>query len=96
MIYTFHPHAERELEEVQNYYASIRNELGESFRLDVGTTLSRILQYPSGWQELSGIVRRCRLTHFPYIVLYRVKVNEIRILAVMHQRREPKYWEYRT
>ena len=38
MIYTFHPHAERELEEVQNYYASIRNELGESFRLDVGTT----------------------------------------------------------
>jgi plasmid stabilization system protein ParE len=96
MIYTFHPHAERELEEVQNYYASIRNELGESFRSDVSLTLSRILQYPSGWQSLSGIVRRCRLTHFPYIVLYRVKANEIRILAVMHQRREPKYWQDRT
>ena len=96
MNYTFHPHAERELEEIENYYDSILHELGDEFRDDVNMTLTRILRFTEGWQSLSGTVRRCRLSDFPYGIIYRVKPDHIRILAMPHQRRKPDYWKYRS
>ncbi len=35
MNYSFHPHAEKELEEIENHYDSIREELGDRFRARV-------------------------------------------------------------
>lgn len=96
MNYSFHPHAERELEEIENYYDGIREGLGDRFREEMEMTVSRILKYPNGWQSLSAVVRRCRLNSFPYGIIYRVKSDEIRLLAVMHHHREPDYWTYRT
>lgn len=96
MNYTFHPHAERELEEIESHYDSILHELGDRFREDVEMTLSRILEFPNAWQPLSRVIRRCRLTKFPYALIYRVHRDEIRLLAVMHYRREPNYWTSRN
>ena len=96
MNYSFHPHAEKELEEIENYYDSIREELGDRFREDIEITVSRILKFPNSWQPLSPIVRRCRLKSFPYGIVYRIKPHEIRLLAVMHHHREPNYWTYRS
>jgi plasmid stabilization system protein ParE len=95
MNYSFHPHAERELEEIESHYDGILHELGNRFREDVEETISRILKFPSGWQPLSELVRRCRLNSFPYGIIYRVKPDDIRLLAIMHYRREPDYWNYR-
>lgn len=95
MNYSFHPHAERELEEIESHYDSILRELGNRFREDVELTIARILKFPDGWQPLSRVVRRCTLSGFPYGIIYRVKPDEIRMLAVMHQRREPGYWKTR-
>ena len=96
MNYSFHPHAEKELEEIENYYDSIREELGNRFRAEIEMTLSRILKLPNAWQPLSETVRRRRLSTFPYGIVYRLKADEIRILAVMHLHREPNYWKDRT
>jgi plasmid stabilization system protein ParE len=96
MNYTFHPHAERELEEIESHYNGILHELGNRFREDVEMTVSRILQFPNGRQQLSRVTRRCRLDRFPYAIISRVKTNEIRLLAVMHHRREPNYWKSRS
>ena len=96
MNYTFHPHAEKELEEIENYYDSIREALGNRFRDEIEMTILRILKFPNGWQPLSPIVRRCRLNGFPYGIIYRVKSEEIRLLAVMHLHRKPDYWTDRT
>jgi plasmid stabilization system protein ParE len=96
MNYTFHPHAEKELEQIENHYDSIRKGLGNRFRDEIQTTISRILKFPNGWPQMSGNVRRCRLNSFPYGIIYRVKPREIRVLAVMHHRREPDYWTHRT
>jgi len=78
MNYAFHPHAERELEEIESHYDSILHELGDRFREDVEMTLSRILEFPNGWQLLSKATRRCRLSRFPYAIIYRVRKDEIR------------------
>jgi plasmid stabilization system protein ParE len=95
MNYTFHPHVERELEEIESHYDSILHEPGDRFREDVEMTLSRILEFPSGWQLLSKVHRRCRLSRFPYAIIYREGKEEIRLLALMHHRREPNYWKNR-
>jgi plasmid stabilization system protein ParE len=96
MKYSFHPHAEKELEEIENYYDGIRAELANRFRTEIETTVSRILKLPNAWQPLSAAVRRCRVNGFPYGIIYRVTPYEIRMLAVMHLHREPDYWTDRS
>jgi plasmid stabilization system protein ParE len=95
MTYSFHPHAEKELEDVENYYDGISEDLGDRFRAEIESALSRIIKLPNAWQPLTKTVRRRRLIDFPYGIVYRVKTDEIRILAVMHLHREPGYWAYR-
>jgi plasmid stabilization system protein ParE len=96
MKYTFHPHAEKELDKTENYYHDISEELGDRFREDIETTISRIRKFPRAYQLVSRIHRRCRLSDFPYGIVYRLKPNEIRVLAVMHLHREQDYWIHRT
>ena len=96
MNYSFHPHAEKELEEVETYYDNIREELGDRFRAETEMAISRILDFPNAWQRLSQNTRRRALKTFLYGIVYRVKTDEIRILAVMHLHREPNYWVDRT
>jgi len=95
MNYSFHPHAETELENAENYYDQISEDLGNRFRAEIEMALSRIIRFPKAWQPLTKAVRRRRLINFPYGIVYRVKTNEIRVLAVMHLHREPGYWTYR-
>ena len=96
MKFTFHPHAEKELEETENFYNDISEERGNRFREEVETMMSRIRKFPRGCQPVSRIHRRCRLSSFPYGIVYRSKPTEIRVLAVMHLRRKSDYWAYRT
>ena len=91
MNYSFHPHAEKELEEIETHYDSLGEGLGDRFRKEIEVTISRILKFPNGWQPLSPYVRRCRLSSFPHGIIYRVTPNEIRLLAIMHLHREPNY-----
>lgn len=46
MNYSFHHHAEKELEEIEKYYDDIRDELGDRFRDEIQLTISRILKRP--------------------------------------------------
>jgi len=96
MNYTFHPHAEKELEQIETHYDNIRERLGDRFREEIQRTISRILKFPNGWPPLSATIRRCRLNKFPYEIIYRIFPAEIRVLAVKHHRRRPYYWAYRT
>ena len=70
MNYSFHPHAEKELEEVENYYDGIAEPLGDRFRAEIEITISRVLKFPEGWHALSSLVRRCRLNSFAYGLVY--------------------------
>ena len=96
MTYSFHHDAERELEEAENYYDNIDEQLGDRFRAEVEVSIARILAFPKLWHPLTKTVRRRRLSSFPYGIIYRAKSeDEIRILAVMHLHREPGYWRSR-
>ena len=59
-------------------------------------TLHRIQRHPLAYRQVEGDIRKCRVTHFPYGVIYRVRSDLIEIIAVMHLRRSPGYWKQRT
>ena len=96
MSHTFHPHAEKELAEIEKYYDSQGEAISNRFRADLELAITRILRFPHSSQPLTRSIRRRRLNAFPNGVIYRLRTDEIRILAVTHLRREPWYWLGRT
>ena len=56
--------------------------------------LNELVDFPSAAPLHAGVRKRL-LTNFPYALLYSLREDEIRILAVSHQRRRPFYWQGR-
>jgi len=56
--------------------------------------MDAIRRAPERFPELEpGIRRRLVLHRFPYAVLYRLVGDEIQVVAIMHMRRRPGYWQ---
>lgn len=77
-------------------YDSINVDLGNHFIQEIEQALERIEQFPEAWTLLSTNSRRCRLSSFPYGVVYQITSQGIMIVAVMHFQRKPGYWENRS
>lgn len=92
---TFHTLAEDELNEAASYYEFERRGLGLAFVEAVRATVAQITAFPQAAKLITQSVRRKNLHGFPYSVLYKIKTNEIRVLAIMHQKRQPLYWRGR-
>ena len=96
MRVTFNELAERELNDGAHYYEHEQPGLGSAFITDVQRCTEAILAYPLAGSIVRGSIRRRLCQRFPYGLLYTVRQNELRILAVMHLRRRPFYWVGRT
>jgi plasmid stabilization system protein ParE len=89
----FHPAARRELEEAIDSYNAERQGLGREFREEVQRVLALLSRFPRLGQPVWGSVRRMMLSRFPYHIYYRLLASDnLRILAVAHNRRRPEYW----
>ncbi|MPZ20673.1 MAG: type II toxin-antitoxin system RelE/ParE family toxin [Luteitalea sp.] len=90
------PLAEVDLADAARWYDDEQAGLGAKFLSEVSRTLARIrerpLQFPIVWRG----VRRALLHTFPYAVYFRASDDVIVILAVLHQRRNPKVWQRRA
>jgi len=93
--YSFHPDAEKELNEAIAYYNECQNGLGLEFVKEVYLAIQNILSFPRAWATLSSNTRRCLTNRFPYGVIYQVTDKEVFVIAVMHLNREPNYWKKR-
>ena len=92
MTYSFHPLAEKELNDAIDYYNECQDGLGIEFAKEVYNAIQIILQFPQAWSSLSKNTRRCITNRFPYGVIYQVKKDEIIIIAVMQLNKKPNYW----
>jgi hypothetical protein len=93
--YSFHPDAEKELNEAISYYNECQNSLGLEFAKEVYLTIRNILSFTHAWASLSANTRRCLTNRFPYGVIYQITDEEVFIVSVMHLNREPGYWKNR-
>lgn len=81
-----------EIREAAAYYGLESAALRERFLLAVEEALQQVVTHPEAAAVVRGSVRRQLLRRFPYALLYAIRGNEVRILAVMHQKRRPYYW----
>lgn len=95
MRFSFHEEAEAELDQTVGYYEDCLPELGLDFAGEIYAAIDRITQFPKAWSLISRRTRRCLVNRFPFGVIYQVKSNHVRILAVADLRRRPGYWRGR-
>ncbi len=92
---SIHESAEFEIDEAVDFYEMECLGLGRVFIDEIEKAIESISQFPEASQILRGRVRRKVLHKFPYSVVYSIRPDEIRILAVAHQKRRPFYWRGR-
>jgi toxin ParE2 len=87
--------AEIELDDAVQWYGAQGPGLGNAFLIEVLSAANRIARFPQTWHPLGEGVRRCRLSRFPYGLIYTIENNDILVLAVAHLHRRPDYWRNR-
>jgi len=92
LAYSFAPEARAELLEAIQYYESKSRGLGAAFLSSVEDGLDQLVSFPESAPILYRKVRRKTLRRFPYNLLYSIRKQEIRVLAVMNQTQRPFYW----
>lgn len=84
------------LAEGRDWYDSHRQGLGLEFLTAVERVFARIRETPELHAvELRG-VRRTGTERFPYVVYYRLLIESIEVLAVLHGSRDPRRWRSRA
>lgn len=91
----FHDRAEEELNEAAGYYARARPGLGDAFLAEIHRAVEALLAAPLAGAVVEGDVRWWLVKRFPYSVLYRIRDDHVRILAIAHQKRRSFYWRRR-
>lgn len=93
----FNPLAERELTEAIRYYEERSSGLGFKLLEEVEHAVIFIRRHPEAAPRVLNSIRRFVLPQFPYYLLYRhLQGGGLRVLAVAHQKRHPRYWVGRT
>lgn len=87
--------AEIELDEAVRWYGEQAPGLGDAFLIEVLATADRITRFPEAWHRLGASIRRCRLSRFPYGLIYTIDSGDVLVLAVAHLHRRPDYWRDR-
>ena len=93
MTVRWHPRAEDELNDVAAFYVERDlRAVAIAFIEEARRVVELARTKPSAGAPLRGGLRRWRLRTYPYSIIYRDKVDHIRILAVAGDRQRPFYW----
>ena len=92
MRFYFHEYAETEFNKAIDYYENCHHGLGIEFAQEVYAAIDRIIRFPEAWSPLSKNTRRCIVNRFPFGVIYQLKYDTVRIIAVADLRHKPDYW----
>ena len=93
----FAPEVPDELAEAALWYEARRQGLGTEFLSEVETVLPLIRRRPRSFPLLRDVdpmleIRWALLPRFPYALVFLVREEELRVLAVAHAKRRPGYW----
>lgn len=98
MKFSSNIHVETELAEGRDFYqAQVGLALAADFLEEYNRVIKLLLRYPQFGTPLNDTaVRKQPMKRFPYNIIYRINDESLRILAVAHQSRKPKYWQSRA
>lgn len=95
------PEAEAELSAAAAYYERQVRGLGRAFIAATRAVRQRLRCCPDSGSLVDGVdtdlgVRRLPVPRFPYQVVYLRAGDDVHVIAVAHDRREPGYWGTRV
>jgi toxin ParE1/3/4 len=77
------------------WYLERNARAADEFQFAFERALDEVTETPLRWPEIVPGVRRRLFAKFPYSLVYVVDDARITLLAVMHHRRRPAYWQPR-
>ena len=83
----FRVEAERDLEDIQDYYNKINPGITDNFFIEFFETMDFIEDEPKLYQARYRNIRIAPLHRFPFGIHYRETKNEITIYRVLHTKR---------
>ncbi len=97
MIPSVGPEADRELTDGAVFYAGEGGrELGLAFIAEFERSLDFLCLHPHIGAPWRNNRRRLPLRRFPYSIIYYIRDDELRVVAIAHHRQRPNYWADRT
>jgi hypothetical protein len=92
---SFHELAEFELNDAAAFFESKTAGLGVRFVSAVEKAVAEIEQHPQASPIIHQRIRRKLVRRFPYSIMFTIKPDHLRILAIANQKRRPFYWRGR-
>jgi toxin ParE1/3/4 len=91
------PEAEGEIVAALEWYEQRRPGLGVDFLADLEIAIRDIWEHPEAWPvwRPKFPFRKRVMARFPYVIMYRITDEQIRVVAVAHAKRRPGYWAER-
>ncbi len=90
-----HPEAEAEFLHSFDFYSEDITRNAERFIREVEEAFESISQFPERYPVFEYDARANVLKRFPFSVVYRVRNDEVHVVAIEHQSRQPGYWRAR-
>ena len=91
--------ASRELEHAVRWYRKhVGTGIADAFLNTVDEALAAILETPETsplWPGEADVHRKLIGRRFPFSIAYRIRHENIRVLAIVHHKRRPFYWRKR-
>ncbi len=92
MRVVFRPEARLEALEATSWYDEQVAGLGSEFARALDAVVQSIARIPEAYPLIEGECRRALLRRFPFSVIFRMRGEELLVVAVFHQSREPQSW----
>lgn len=92
----FRRQARIEYDAAGDWYESRRIGLGAEFTRAVQQVLDQILIQPDSYAVVWNTVREASVPRYPYCVYYKVELDNVLVLAVIHTARDPLIWQSRV
>jgi len=89
------PKAEKDIESAKARYKQTSTKLANDVLDELQNAFARISENPDQWRQLARGTHRVILRRSPYVVIYRVRRDVVRVIAVAHDKRHPDYWKGR-
>jgi toxin ParE1/3/4 len=80
------------------HYNAISQTLGSDFGAELRRSLELVMSQPRAWAKTGSgraDLRKRVMKRFPYSLIYRIEVECVRVVAVMHHRQRPGHWHGR-
>ena len=88
----YRPKVGRDLAGGFGYYERQSAGLGDRFLAAVAAAFDAIGRHPEIFPRVHGEVRRALVSQLPYAVFFRVGLNQVVVLTVLHTARDPRLW----